>query len=83
LSAPQDDAAAAGLCALEKRIEAVPVAIYEFLHAGGVPAAVTILTSRQLQPPLRDAATGLLMTVLRKQPRAASMAFLCDRNPAP
>lgn len=71
----QDSAAAAGLRALEKRVESVPVAVYEFLQAGGVPAAVTIITSEPVAPELRDAAISLLSAVARKQPQAMSLAF--------
>ncbi|BDA45178.1 probable Ankyrin repeat and sterile alpha motif domain-containing protein at N-terminal half [Coccomyxa sp. Obi] len=72
---PLDSAAAAGLRALEKRVESVPVAVYEFLQAGGVPAAVTIITSEPVAPELRDAAISLLSAVARKQPQAMSLAF--------
>ena len=72
----QDSAAAAGLRVLEKRVEAVPVAVYEFLQAGGVPAAVTIITSEPVHMELREAAVSLLIAVARKQPQALSLAFL-------
>jgi hypothetical protein len=72
----QDSAAAAGLRALEKRVEAVPVAVYEFLQAGGVPAAITIITSEPVHMELREAAISLLIAVARKQPQALSLAFV-------
>ncbi|KAK9908264.1 hypothetical protein WJX75_005082 [Coccomyxa subellipsoidea] len=71
-----DSAAAAGLRALEKRVEAVPVAVYEFLQAGGVPAAITIITSEPVHMELREAAISLLIAVARKQPQALSLAFV-------
>lgn len=78
----QDNEAAAGLRALEKRVEAVPVAVYEFLQAGGVPAAVTIITSEPVHVELRDAAISLLVAVARKQPQAMFLAFMCAACPA-
>lgn len=57
-------------------MEAVPVAVYEFLQAGGVPAAVTIITSEPVHMELREAAISLLIAVARKQPQALSLAFV-------
>ena len=72
----QDSAAAAGVRALHKRIHLSPSAVHEFLQAGGVSAAVTILSSQLLHEELRDAAVSLLQAVLLKLPGDASTAFL-------
>lgn len=76
ISTLQDTAAAAGLRALQRRINLVPVAVHEFLQAGGVSASVTILCSQPLHEDLRDAAVTLLQAVLQKLPCDASAAFL-------
>ena len=72
----QDLDAAAGLRALQKRIHLVPGAVHDFLQAGGISAAVTILCSQPLHADLRDAAVTLLQAVLQRLPAEASAAFL-------
>ena len=72
----QDLDAAAGLRALQKRIHLVPGAVHDFLQAGGISAAVTILCSQPLHAELRDAAVTLLQAVLQRLPAEASAAFL-------
>ncbi|CAL5230097.1 g13555 [Coccomyxa viridis] len=72
--------AAAGLRALQKRIHLVPGAVHEFLQAGGISAAVTILCSQPLHANLRDAAVTLLQAVLQKLPDEASSAFMEARG---
>lgn len=72
----QDLDAAVGLRVLHKRMHLVPGAVHEFLQAGGISAAVTILCSQPLHADLRDAAVTLLQAVLQRQPAEASSDFL-------
>ncbi len=71
----QDGAAAAGVRALHQRIHLSPSAVHDFLQAGGISAAVTILSSQLLHTDLQDAAVALLQAVLLKLPGDASAAF--------
>lgn len=72
----QDSDAAADLRALLKRSHLTPGGVHEFLQAGGISAAVTVLCSQPLHADLRDAAVTLLQAVLQRLPDEASLAFM-------